>query len=100
VSVAIPKFFAEESSEELQRVGGEWRRGVHVTTTDENIERMAQGYACMNCMEGFAPGPPLEEAYPAVCPLRGCGYEIGKYQRTDFNRAFRGRDYDIWVPGR
>lgn len=99
----IPKFFAEDSTDEVQNIGGEWRRGIHVTTTEENIERMAQGYACLNCMQGFAPGPPLKEAYPSVCPLPGCGYEIGKYQRYDFNRKFRGHDRevaDIWVPGR
>lgn len=95
-----PKFFVEDSTEEIQNVGGEWRRGIHITTTDENIDRLAKGYACLNCMEGFAPGPPLKEPYPAVCPLPGCGYEIGKYQRYDFDIRFRGVDPDIWVPGR
>jgi len=94
--LTLPKVFAEESTEDIAFIGGEWRRDVHFTVTDTVRDKIAQGYVCLNCLEEFrlhGLGP-----FPDVCPLPGCGYQPAKFQRADFDRKYRGVDTDIWVP--
>lgn len=57
---------------------------VTVTVPPDWVDRIAKGYMCLECYQ------PFETAYPEVCTLPGCGYEVAKRQRADFDRAYRG----------
>lgn len=51
-----------------------------------DIERMRQGYVCINCLE------PHEKPSPVACLL--CGYPMRDRQAQDFAAKFKGLERD------
>lgn len=69
----------------VQMPSGETMVQANVAVDDETLQRMLQGYVCMNCLE------PLEVPFPEVCealtlpdgtPI-GCGYKVRERQHWD-----------------
>lgn len=60
-------------------------RGIKWTLTPDQVNRIKQGYACLNCMEPFE--TPRREG---KCPL--CSYEL-RDTRRDLERNDRGGEH-------
>jgi hypothetical protein len=66
---------------------GRITRDARVMISKEEFRQIATGYMCARCYE------PLEEAYPDLCPMPGCGFEIKKYQAEYLERHFQGEEW-------
>jgi hypothetical protein len=77
---------AVETVEAATVVGGRAVLDVHMRLSPETIERIRAGRMCINCYE------PLPEAWPEVCPMRGCNYRVRDWQAEEFARLYRGTE--------
>ena len=78
---AVP-YAVERTSGLLKEIGGTLRQDFYAVLSARDIERLRQGYLCLNCLE------PQERPFPDRCPLLGCGYEMKRYQSVDFSKEF------------
>lgn len=60
------------------------REDVEFVLKDEDVQRIRQGYVCMNCLE------PLANPFPKECPV--CKYPMDKLQRQSFAEAYKGTE--------
>jgi hypothetical protein len=72
------RLYYEDDPDRVVIIGGRPLREVKIELPQGLIDRLANGYACLRCLE------PLSTAYPDVCPNEWCGYEIKKNQPDDF----------------
>lgn len=75
---------AEDDPDGLMKFEGDDRtfRDVRLTLAAKDVQRLAEGRLCIQCLE------PFPEAFPMVCPL--CGYEVRDRQPVEFARMYRG----------
>ena len=59
-----------------------WEEVLDLTFSQEDVERLRTGRACLNCYE------PFESPYPALCGL--CGYRVKELQDKDFALEYDG----------
>lgn len=62
---------------------------VSITIKRADMERVRQGYLCLECL------CPCEEAWPVKCSV--CGYAVRECQGADFEKAFEGTK---WIGSR
>src|SRR4051812_43231238 len=77
----------EASAGEVRVDGDTVRGGYNATFDQETIDRFRAGRACLKCWE------PLQEAFPKVCPLPGCGYRIRDNQARDLDHGHEGKKW-------
>jgi len=86
----IPIAIEEEPSQvvTIDIATGEQERRIYrdyqLVLSDEDVERLRQGYVCINCQE------PFEKPFPVTCSL--CGFAVREEQPLVFARSYRGSE--------
>lgn len=73
-----------EDPTEIVHVGGRWMNDVKVAIAPEQVERIRQGYVCIQCLE------PQETPMPAECSAFWCKYPMKAQQLTEYEKRFQG----------
>jgi hypothetical protein len=75
----------EEDAGAVSYDGVKLMRGLDITYTPDDFQRLREGYACLNCQE------PFEQPFPERCAV--CGYAVRELQTADIAREFRGHKH-------
>lgn len=74
-----------ETNDDLLHLGGDrWVRDVDVTISEEDLERIRQGYMCLKCFQRF------EHAFPEVCTFPLCDFRVRERQIEELGRIYAG----------
>lgn len=73
-----------EDPVQIVQVGGRWMNDVKVALAPEQVERIRQGYVCIECLE------PQETPFPEQCSAFWCKYPIRDKQPAEFQERFAG----------
>ena len=73
-----------EDPAEIVQVGGRWMNDVKAALAPEQVERIRQGYVCIECLE------PQETPFPQACSAFWCKYPMREKQTLEFEKRFRG----------
>lgn len=73
-----------EDPVEIVHVGGRWMNDVKVALAPEEVERIRQGYVCIECLE------PQETPFPEKCSAFWCKYPIREKQTAEFAERYKG----------
>ena len=75
---------AEDDEQGVMMFEGDDRRfrDAKLTLAPADVERVRQGYLCIQCLE------PFPEPFPMLCTL--CGFEVRDRQPVEFNRTYAG----------
>lgn len=80
------RILIEDDPDKAELLDGRVTQGLRVAMCDEDVERLRQGYKCINCFE------PLDTAFPKACPL--CTYPMKEQQAELFGAIYAG-----YIPG-
>lgn len=80
------RIIVDDDPDRAELLDGRVTQGLRVGMCDEDVERLRQGYMCIQCFE------PLDSAFPKACPL--CTYPIAEQQAELFGAIYAGH-----IPG-